>query len=104
MAMFRSGRDSQKYLLVQDSETNKKYPLYITMDAISPVASRKFRKVDWQVGDKVHVKGKVQKLVSKRAAGMKIVRESDLEHKDAGILAFANVVVPSEMSKVEAGA
>jgi hypothetical protein len=47
------------------------------------------------------VKGKVQKVVSQLLGGEGIIKESDLEHKEAGILAYAKVVVPLEMSKLE---
>jgi hypothetical protein len=84
---------------VQDSVTQKKYPLYIARGLFS--SGHKFWKTDLQVGDKVVVKGKVQKLVSQHLAGVTMVRESDLEHKDAGVMAYAKVVVPKEMSKLE---
>ena len=92
-------QDRQKFLLVQDSATQKKYPLYITNDIFT--SSHKFWKTDLRVGDRIMVKGKVQKLVSQHMAGVKMVQESDLEHKDAGVMAYAKVVVPKEMSKLE---
>ena len=100
MAVLRVGRghrEGQKFLLVQDSATQKKYPLYIARGLFA--AGHKFWKTDLQVGDRVMVKGKVQKLVSRRVSGMKIIKESDLEHTDAGVMAYAKVVVPKEMSK-----
>ena len=95
----RSLRQDQKFFLVQDSVTQKKYPLYITNDIFT--SSHKFWKTDLRVGDRIMVKGKVQKLVSQHMAGVKMVQESDLEHKDAGVMAYAKVVVPKEMSKLE---
>jgi len=95
----RSLRQDQKFFLVQDSVTQKKYPLYIARGLFS--SGHKFWKTDLQVGDKVVVKGKVQNLVSQHLAGVTMVRESDLEHKDAGVMAYAKVVVPKEMSKLE---
>jgi hypothetical protein len=92
-------QDRQKFLLVQDSATQKKYPLYITNDIFT--SSHKFWKTDLRVGDRIMVKGKVQKVVSQLLGGERIIKESDLEHKEAGILAYAKVVVPLEMSKLE---
>jgi len=95
----RSLRQDQKFLLVQDSATQKKYPLYIARGLFS--SGHKFWKTDFQVGDRVMVKGKIQKLVSQHMAGVRMVQESDLEHKDAGVMAYAKVIVPKEMSKLE---
>ena len=102
MAVLRVGRarrEGQKFFLVQDSATQQKYPLYIARGMFA--SGHKFWKVDLQVGDKITVKGKTQKLVSQRMSGVKIIKESDLEHKDAGVMAYAVVVVPKEMSKLE---
>jgi hypothetical protein len=91
--------EGQKFLLVQDSTTQKKYPLYITNDLFS--GGHKFWKMDLRVGDRVIVKGKVHKLVSTFMRGEKSFEESDLAHKDSGIGAYAEVVVPKEISKLE---
>ncbi|HEY5526740.1 MAG TPA: hypothetical protein VIK02_04085 [Candidatus Anoxymicrobiaceae bacterium] len=92
---------NQEFLLVEDSGSGKKYAVYISLDRSSSLRARKFRKEEFQVGDVVRISGKIQKLVSKSVAGMKIVQQSDLEYKDAGIMAYANVLVPKEMSKVQ---
>jgi len=92
---------NQEFLLVEDSGSGKKYAVYISLDRLSSLRARKFRKEEFQVGDVVRISGKIQKLVSKSVAGMKIVQQSDLEYKDAGIMAYANVLVPKEMSKVQ---
>ena len=102
MAVLRVGRarrEGQKFFLVQDSATQKKYPLYIARGMFA--SGHKFWKMDLQVGDRVQLRGKTQKLVSQRMSGVRIIKESDLEHKDAGVMAYAVVVVPKEMSKLE---
>jgi len=102
MAVLRIGEghsEGQKFFLVQDSATQKKYPLYIARGMFA--SGHKFWKTDLQVCDRIAVKGKVQKLVSQRVSGMKIISESDMEHKDAGVMAYAKVVVPKEISKLE---
>jgi len=97
---FHGARSNQEYLLVEDVASGKKYPVYISLDRSSSLHARKFRKETFEVGDVVAIKGKTQKLVSKSVAGMDIILESDLEHKDAGLMAYAVVLVPQEMSKV----
>jgi hypothetical protein len=97
---FHGARSNQEYLLVEDSSSGKKYPVYISLDRSSSLHARKFRKETFEVGDVVAIKGKTQKLVSKSVAGMDIILESDLDHKDAGLMAYAVVLVPQEMSKV----
>jgi hypothetical protein len=97
---FHGARSNQEYLLVEDSSSGKKYPIYISLDRSSSLHARKFRKETFEVGDVVAIKGKTQKLVSKSVAGMDIILESDLDHKDAGLMAYAVVLVPQEMSKV----
>jgi len=92
---------NQEFLLVQDAGSGLKYAVYISLDRSSSLRARKFRKEEFNVGDVVRISGKIQKLVSKSVSGMKIVQQSDLDFKDAGLMAYANVLVPSEMSKVE---
>jgi len=97
---FHGARSNQEYLLVEDESSGKKYPVYISLDRSSSLHARKFRKETFEVGDVVVIKGKTQKLVSKSVAGMDVIQESDLEHKDAGLMAYAVVLVPQEMTKV----
>ena len=96
---FHSARSNQEYLLVEDAQSGKKYPVYISLDRSSSLRARKFRKETFEVGDVVAIKGKTQKLVAKTVAGMDIIQESDLDHKDAGLMSYAVVVVPREMTK-----
>ena len=102
IVQFRLGdnlQEQQRFVLVQDSATQKKYPLYITNDLFS--GGHKFWKTDLRVGDSVMVKGKVHKLVSQFMGGERIIKESDLTHKEAAVLAYAKVIVPKEISKLE---
>jgi len=96
---FHGARNNQEYLLVEDARSGRKYPVYISLDRSSSLRSRKFRKENFEVSDVVTIKGKTQKLVAKTVAGMDIIQESDLDHKDAGLMSYAVVLVPQEMTK-----
>ncbi|MHB8896152.1 MAG: hypothetical protein ACYC99_13385 [Candidatus Geothermincolia bacterium] len=71
------------------------------LDRSSSLRARKFRKETFEVGDLVMVKGKTQKLIVKTVAGMDIIQESDLDHKDAGLMSYAAVLVPREMTRLD---